>query len=135
MKPLKRQFNTFLIVGITTVAMDWLVYRLLLWSGMPVAPAKTISFLAGATFAFYANRSWTFQSRQKGIVVLSRFTGVYLATLIVNVLVNSMLLYVIGPGEIGKIVAFLGATTLSATLNFIGMKFLVFANQSPEPDG
>ncbi len=50
-----------------------------------------------------------------------------MTTLAVNVAVNAGVVWLLGAGRLGLVAGFLVATGLSATLNFLGMKFLVFS--------
>lgn len=120
------EVKRFLVIGVITVFIDLICYRLLLWLGILVAIAKAASFITGTLFAYFTNRTWTFRSNAKGSLVFVKFLGVYLCTLLVNVGVNSFVLSLMNQDEIGIWIAFLIATGLSATLNFLGMKFIVF---------
>ncbi len=119
------EVGRFLVVGATTVAIDLASYRLLMWVGLAVALAKGLGFIAGTVFAYHANRLWTFAA-QGGRRRFVRFCALYAATLAVNVAINSAALFLLGLGEPALAMAFLAATGASATLNFLGMKFLVF---------
>ncbi|WP_204271600.1 GtrA family protein, partial [Escherichia coli] len=66
---------------------------------------------------------------QGGVGVALRFVAVYLTTLLVNVGANTATVAVMGHDRIGLATAFLVATAISAALNFIGMKYLVFSHR------
>lgn len=136
---LRGEIARFLIVGFTAVAIDFVTYRLLLALGLWIAPAKATGFVTGAVFAYFANRAFTFRvgakpRRQE----LARFIGVYGSALIANVAMNSLVLTVLGRSELNLGIAFVAATGLSATLNFLGMKLFVFGRhgsaQRPHTD-
>lgn len=116
----------FLVVGLTTVAIDAVVYAAALQCGIAAAPAKGVGFVAGAVFAFHGNRAVTFRSDMSGFGSMAVFGALYLATLVANVGVNEFVRY--GAGGIGAAteIAFFAATATSATLNFLGMKYIVF---------
>jgi putative flippase GtrA len=120
----------FLIVGSLTVGIDYVFYRLGLSLGIPVSLAKALGFIAGTIFAYVANRRWTFRSDAHLARSISFFFLIYLTTLIVNLIVNRGALAMLSgrDPEVATVTAFLAATLTSATLNFIGMKFLVFRN-------
>jgi putative flippase GtrA len=88
-----------------------------------------VSFVAGAVWAFFANRTFTFRRGVTGWGGVAAFVAVYFGTLIVNVAVNSAVLAVL-PASLPRSLALGGAwfvaTGLSASLNFIGMKVFVF---------
>ena len=121
----RRQIGRFLVVGSLTVLVDLVSYRLCLETGLPVPLAKTIGFLSGTIFAYFVNRFWTFQS-QSSHVALFKFLLLYLSTLLTNVGVNQIVFEAVPLGERGQLFAFLVATSVSATLNFLGMKYIVF---------
>ena len=121
----RRQIGRFLVVGSLTVLVDLVSYRLCLEIGLTVPLAKTIGFLGGTIFAYFVNRFWTFQS-QSSHVALFKFLLLYLSTLLTNVGVNQIVFEAVPPGERGQLFAFLVATSVSATLNFLGMKYIVF---------
>ena len=125
------QVRRFLIVGSTTVLVDFASYSGCLWLGMPIDPAKGFGFIVGTAFAYFANRFWTFEaSGQQGR--FRHFMVLYLTTLVVNVAVNAAVVSGVGTSAIGLGFAFVVATGVSASLNFLGMKFIVFRNDSSE---
>ena len=126
---LAKQLQRFLIVGFTTVLIDFTVYRLLLYLDSPTAIAKGLGFIAGTIFAYFANKLWTFSRAKGGANVFSMFIALYLITLIINVGVNSGVVSVLGEEELFLMLAFLVATGTSATLNFVGMQMIVFGKQ------
>lgn len=128
---MRRELPVFLVVGALTVLVDLLVYRALMASGLATtAPAKAIGFLAGTVFAYCANRHWTFSQRTAAPGSAARFAVLYGATLAANVAVNAAMLRMLGAAgpALAVPLAFLAATGVSATLNFIGMKTLVFTH-------
>ncbi len=128
---LAKQIKRFLIVGFTTVVIDFTAYRLLLYLDSPTAIAKGLGFVAGTIFAYFANKLWTFNRAKGGTNVFSMFIALYITTLAVNVGVNSGVIQILGEEEIFMTLAFFMATGTSATLNFIGMQMIVFKRKQP----
>ena len=128
-----RQIRRFLVVGSLTVLVDLASYRLCLETGLPVPLAKTIGFLTGTIFAYFVNRFWTFQS-QRSHAALFKFLLLYLSTLLTNVGVNQIVFEAVPAGERGQLFAFVVATSVSATLNFLGMKYIVFRKKGISED-
>ncbi len=120
-----RQARRFLVVGTTTVLVDLASYSFCLWLAVGIDPAKGIGFAVGTIFAYVANRLWTFSARG-GADRVFRFAALYLSTLVVNVAVNAAMVWLGGTTKPALAAAFVVATGLSACLNFLGMKFLVF---------
>ncbi len=124
---IRRELAVFLVVGCTTVLLDFLVYRGLVLSGwLGVDLAKSLGFIAGAVFAYFANAFWTFQQTRTHTGHAWRFAVLYLLTLLANVAANALMLRVLPSGAAAVQLAFLVATGLSAGLNFAGMKWFVF---------
>lgn len=132
---MRKQVVRFLVVGFTTVAIDYLSYRILIPFGMGYAPAKAASFIIGTVFAYYANRFWTFNGPESKPAPGSalRFGVLYATTLLCNVAANAVLLVVLAGNALAIQGAFAVAAAISATLNFLGMKYLVFRPQMPSP--
>ena len=124
---IKREPQIFLIVGSLTVFVDFLAYRGLIWTGLlEINSAKAIGFLAGTVFAYCANRFWTFGHKKHAPGSVWRFVLLYTLTLGSNVFVNAIGLRMLDEVSPSVLIAFLIATGVSATLNFIGMKYFVF---------
>jgi putative flippase GtrA len=102
------------------------VYRLFLFLDTPIAVAKAVGFIAGTAFAYFANKLWTFDRANGGRNVFALFSGLYLTTLIINLGVNSGVIAILGEKELALTLAFLMATGTSATLNFVGLRLVVF---------
>jgi putative flippase GtrA len=127
---IKRELSIFLVVGLLTVLVDFGVYRGLIWLAIGnINLAKGTSFIVGTTFAYFANRFWTFGQKFHAPGSLWRFVFLYSSTLIANVVVNAMILELFSDVAIGVKLAFLLATGVSASLNFFGMKLFVFKSQ------
>mgnify|MGYP001807147424 CR=1 FL=1 len=128
---IRRELGVFLIVGGLTVLIDFLAYRGLLRLGLAdVDPAKAAGFLAGTLFAYFANRFWTFGRQSSAPGGVWRFAALYAATLGVNVGVNALALTLLASLSAAVQLAFLLATGVSASLNFLGMKLFVFRRKT-----
>jgi putative flippase GtrA len=130
---MRKEVLRFLVVGFTTVAIDYLTYRGLVAIGAAYAPAKATSFIAGTVFAYFANRFWTFGGQGTSPGSVPRFAILYATTLLCNVAVNSSLLSIFPSQPFAIQGAFVVATGVSATLNFLGMKYLVFKPHAAGP--
>ena len=128
---IKREVYVFLVVGTLATIVDFAVYSLLTNLGnISFSSAKTISFIAGTLFAYVANKNWTFQHKKKVTNSLVRFFVLYLFTLFINVYFNSIFLTILREVPRNFELAFVLSTAISATLNFTGMKFIVFSKNS-----
>ena len=135
--PIKRELGIFLIVGLLTVGIDFLIYRSFIYLqpfGLDsVNIAKGFSFISGTIFAYFANRFWTFNQQTTGAGSVFRFAMVYILGLIANIAINYLCIeWFSCPAlatEYTLLIAFILATGVSASFNFIGMKFFVFTDR------
>jgi len=135
--PIKRELGIFLVVGLLTVGIDFVIYRGFIYLqpfGLEsVNIAKGIGFISGTLFAYFANRFWTFQQQTTGSGSVLRFIMVYILGLVANIAVNYLCIEWFSSPTIALdytlFIAFIIATGVSATLNFMGMKFFVFTDR------
>ena len=120
------QLTRFLFVGGTTVLIDFISYTILVLIGNNTQFSKGCGFLIGTIFAYFANRKITFRSSYSGLLRFLLFSFLYISTLIVNVMTNEFVLYILTFTKMSYLLAFLIATILSASINFFGMKYIIF---------
>jgi putative flippase GtrA len=124
---MKRESVIFLIVGASTVLVDFMTYRgLIQFQVMEVDMAKATGFLVGTLFAYFANRFWTFGHKSHAPGSAWRFSALYASTLGANVLIKAVALKLLADTAVAFQLAFLFATGVSASLNFLGMNYTVF---------
>ena len=121
MSSTKKQFLRFIIVGICTVFIDYIGYNIFLLI-FSLNVSKGLSFLLGSVFAFLINKIWTFENKQKPLRQIFLFGALYSVTLMINVLTNVLVIQL----SENFLFSFFIATGVSAFLNFIGQKWLVF---------
>ena len=135
--PIKRELGIFLIVGLLTVGIDLAIYSGFIYLqpfGLDsINIAKGFSFISGTIFAYFANRFLTFNQQITGAGSVLRFLVVYILGLITNITINYLYIkWFNSPAftlEYTLLIAFILATGVSATLNFIGMKFFAFTDR------
>ena len=129
---IKREFGIFLVVGLLTVAVDYVTYRGLILSQLSdmVDVAKAVGFITGTVFAYFANRFWTFCHKTHIAGSVWRFSLLYAVTLLINIGINAFALKQLNGLPVEIQAAFLIATGISAVMNFIGMKLFVFRTES-----
>jgi len=121
----------YLIVGVLSVAIDASVYYIcssLILIGPNIS--KRISFIIGGTWSFLANKFFTFNQKEARIKEPFVFVGVYLFGFFINGCVHDITLSMWNI----KALSFLLATGVSTVTNFLGQKFIVFAEQRSPND-
>jgi putative flippase GtrA len=124
---IKRELAIFLVVGASTVLLDFISYRGLVgFQVMEVDMAKATGFLVGTLFAYFANRFWTFGHKPQIPGSGWRFSALYVVTLGTNVLINLVSLKLLANVAASFQLSYLLSTVVSACLNFLGMRLFVF---------
>ncbi len=121
----KKVIIKFIIIGFTTVFIDLIVYLFLIKIGLIIEKAKAISFLSGALFSYQANRKWTFKIKYFSLSQILSFTFLYVTSLLFNVSLNSFFISIY-KYQLSLEFSFIFATTISATYNYLGLRFFVF---------
>lgn len=115
------QIVFFLICGGVAALTDLIAYYLYLTFLSP-SPAKGLSFITGATVAYFANKYLTFKQKRKSKSEAGRFVILYFTTFFVNVGTNKVFLILTEH----KFASLIMATGFTMCCNFIGQKFFVF---------
>lgn len=123
-----KQLQYYIPIGFLTVFLDYILYTFLKKIMLNISEAKAVSFIAGTFFSFLANRMYTFKSLSNIWVNLYKYIILYATTLYINVTINKFLLNYFIYTNLKVQIAFVVATTISAIMNFLGMKYFVFIN-------
>ena len=101
--PLKKQIIKFTFVGAVAALADLSCYYLFLqilpeqvmaaFSNESIA--KAMSFVIGTTVTYYLNKFWTWKKKGRSARGLFKFLALYVCSLVMNVAVNSLLLYLL----------------------------------------
>lgn len=137
---LKLQLAKFTLIGIVAVGVDLVCYYTLLALFGDSTPdqlshesvAKAISFLCGMTVTYTANKYWTWKKSDRSKLRVAKFALLYGISLCVNVGSNYLLIknipQIVALPDLKYVyfIAFIGATVISASMNFLGQKLWVF---------
>lgn len=125
---MKKQLLRFLLVGSSTVLLDFLSYKVLLSFGLSHSTSKMCSFLIGTIYAYFLNKYFTFERGDQNQADFLKFIVLYSFSLGLNVGANYFVLSVLSMYQDSWVVtaAFLFATGTSTVTNFIGQKYWVF---------
>jgi putative flippase GtrA len=122
------QFNRFLLGGALAVGLDWGTYLMLAeFSGLNASISKFYSFLLGAIFAFFFNGRITFQVKLSAPRLI-RHMSLYTLSIIANVTAFRFFQGLnLTSANLGTFVSLIIATSISMSLNFLGMRYFVFS--------
>jgi putative flippase GtrA len=121
-----KEIRYFLIIGILTVLIDYMFYFLSIKFLTNTSQAKAFGFISGTVFAFLANRNITFKNHNNIWGHLYKFLILYTGTLFINVSINDCLLNWLSDFHFKVQLSFIIATSTSAIINFVGMKYFIF---------
>ena len=125
----------YLIVGVLTTVVSWIVYallRLVLDMNDPVQVqiAVFMRWFAGVLFAYFTNRKYVFQSRDpKMLLEFLKFVGSRVTTLLADMFIMWLMVSILG---INDWIATLSSTVIVVVLNYIFSKLLVFRRNSAD---
>jgi putative flippase GtrA len=83
----KRQFLQYCIVGVSTNALAYGLFLLLLQIGIEAKFSMSIVYVLAATVSFCMNRIWTFSFRGDWLGNTARFLGAQLSGYFLNLLI------------------------------------------------
>ena len=132
-----REIIAYLIVGVLTTVVSWIVYallRLVLDMNDPVQVqiAVFMRWFAGVVFAYFTNRKYVFQSKDPNMLLEAlKFAGSRVATLLSDMFIMWLMVSVLG---INDWIATLTSAVIVTVLNYIFSKILVFRKRYDNGD-
>ena len=123
---ISRQLTIFIIVGILSTVLNYFIYSGLFYQGIPTPISKFIGFVSGMVFSYFGSKIVTFNDNRKSLSITWNFVLVYGIGAIHDVSVNEIILLGLGEFIYKREIAFVFATLVSATVNFLGLKLFVF---------
>ena len=75
------------------------------------------------------NKNWTFKQEKGGLSQFPAVFALYTISMVVNIAVNSGIIFLFSGSLFGKVVGYCCAVSISATINFIGMKIIFNRNR------
>ena len=117
----------YIIVGLCSVLIDFLFYYIFIYfEFLNPNYSKRLSFIMGAIFAFYVNRTYVFKVDEKKLSQYILFSVLYFTSFILNSIIHDYVFLISGL----TLISFLSATFVSKATNFIGQKFIIFKKKS-----
>lgn len=120
----------FGIVGLVNTGVDYIIFMLLAWGGVPVIVAQIISYSCGTANSYILNSKWTFNKQLSNDTNKRQLPKFIIINLIV-LGITSLLLQVLHTGTelplaLGKLIA----TATGMIINYIGSRYWVFGSPS-----
>jgi putative flippase GtrA len=111
------------MVGVLNVAIDFLLYALLVSLGVWYVGAKALSLTVATINGYTWNRTWTFRAGRHRRVILSKYVAVQAGCYVLNVAVLAVLVEGIG---LGAVTAQAIAVPFIAVLSFLAQRLWTF---------
>jgi putative flippase GtrA len=120
---LRLQIGRWILVGGTSVSLDWAIFALVYLASNSILLSNTISIFLSSTFNFACHKRWTFQDNGK----FSDRTARYILNQFVNYLVSTVLIKTLSLSGVNPILLKPIVISIVAPVNFLSLKYFVFA--------
>lgn len=112
----------FIFVGGCSTGIEFMLYMILSLQ-FPITFSKGISMICASGFSYFVNKNFTFGIKEKtNAAYLIKFYFVFAANFGSNLLTN----YLVYIWLDSKVFAFICATLVGMSVNYLGQKFVVF---------
>ena len=121
-----RHLSRFLVVGLTSTALNYIVamvlfYLLNIW----ITLSTIIGYLAGLSLGFYLNKTWTFEDTSKNnFKLILKYFFVYGISLFFAVLTVNFTIIIF---NLPEYIAVIMSIIVSTILNYLGLRNWVFS--------
>ena len=132
---IKKVFNketiTYIIFGILTTIVNYIVYYLLYkYTGMDPLAYNTIAWAAAVIFAFFTNKLFVFESKSfKPSVIFRELATFVSARLLSLALEEAFLALTVKVMEIHELIAKLIIAVIVVIVNYFASKLLIFRKE------
>lgn len=120
------QAGRFAASGVVNTTLGVCVIFALTWLGVHYILANVGGYMVGLVTSFLLNKHWTFRAQGHRQAELLKFIGVFAAAYLTNLAVVTFTIEVLGGASPA---AQLLGVACYVTLNFLGMKSLVFVDR------
>lgn len=122
-----RETVNYLIFGVATTAVNFVVYGVLVFFGVYYLTAQVIAWIAAVVFAYITNRIWVFESHRRGVrAILAEFAS-FTASRLFSFGIETFLLWLmVDILHLSEMIAKLPVAVITVVLNYVTGKLLVF---------
>ncbi|MET3211428.1 UNVERIFIED_CONTAM: putative flippase GtrA [Paenibacillus sp. PvR008] len=119
----------FGMVGLVNTGVDYIIFMLLAWAGVPVVLSQIISYSCGTANSYILNSKWTF-NKPAPDTHKRQLPKFIVINLIVLGLISLLLQMLHSGTELPLAVCKLIATAAGMIINYIGSRYWVFGSTS-----
>lgn len=125
--------SRFAAVGLVGVAVDALVFQLLMSNGTGLATAHIISFLVAASINYTLNSKWSFRPHHEGHLQWRQFSRYLTVAVFALLMRGGVLALLIYNWHLPSFLAIFPAIAATAAINYLGSAFYVFPAEQNRP--
>lgn len=118
-----------MLVGGTSVSLDWTIFALVYLASNSILLSNTISIFLSSTFNFACHKRWTFQDKSN----FRDKTGKYIFNQFMNYLVSTIFIKALSLSGVNPILLKPIVISIIAPANFLSLKYFVFASEKVAP--
>ena len=124
----RREFRSaakYGIVGVANVAIDFILYALLVSAGVWYVAAKALSLVVATANGYTWNRVWTFRAGRHRTTMLSKYVTVQIGCYVINIAILTLLVELLGMGPVSAQAV---ALPVVAGLSFLAQRIWTFGS-------
>lgn len=134
-KFVNRETITYVIFGVLTTAVDWLVYPLMRWGGHSVALSSAVSWAAAVLFAFITNKLFVFQSYTfRPVEFFKEFVSFVSCRALTGVLTVAAMVVMVDMLGWNEWFGKFAVSAMSLVLNYVFSKLFIFKKKTAAED-
>ena len=115
----------FLITGGSSTLIDFIIYYLLSFK-INISISKMVSMSCACVYSFFINKKWTFSFKGKtDRFLVTKYIVSQFLNILINTFTNTLVYNISGM----KIVAFIIATGIAMTFNYLFQNYIVFKGE------
>jgi len=128
----KKNSFRFIVVGVSSVIIDFTLYMWLVTIDVPTYLSRGVSYFITLLYAYLLNTYYAFRVGKITWGLFFRYWSLYGLVLVFNVILNEELLLLFNKEKYSIVVIYLFITGISAIINFAGLKYFIFSKQDSE---
>ncbi|MEE4639884.1 MAG: glycosyltransferase family 39 protein [Wenzhouxiangella sp.] len=121
--------SKFGLVGLAGMAVDLLLFQILIGSGSGLGSAHVASFVLATVVNFFLNHGWTFRGQNQASMPLpQRYARFFVVAVMALMIRGGVLVLLVEVFGLSAMAAIVPAIVVTAGVNYLGSAFYVFAS-------
>lgn len=128
-KLLNKETILYLVFGVLTTVVNFVVFTPLNELGMNSIIANTIAWFMAVLFAYITNKIFVFNSKTTGFMAITREIIMFFAARILSLLVENVGLFIADILDVNTYVAKVFLAVLVVIINYVLSKLIIFSKK------